>query len=274
MIKCRFEKLNFKLYNECDDHQVDFYFYNKPFHESKVLTVMSAFAGRSKTILDIGANTGIHSVIVSKLNPNTKIYAIEPYKTNYTRLEKNLKLNNCSNVEIKRVALGEQKGELTFFIPSDNSITDVSSAVENHGTRIYENQIVWKKSVVEQLTFDELSKEVGRIDFFKCDVESFEMNVFKGATNFFENNRPSFILEITLNEEKVRYFNDFAKKYNYNIYYLNEDGLLKLDELYVFDRWPNFIFTQYNSQYNFVPLKDIDLFVEKAFAQKREQLVG
>ncbi len=274
VINCRFGNLKFKLYNECDDHQVDFYYYNKPFHESKVLNLMNAFARRSKVILDIGANTGIHSVIISKMNPGTKIYAIEPYQTNYRRLERNLALNGCTNVEVKKIALGDQRGELTFFIPSDNSITDVSSAVENHGTRIYENQITWKKSVVEQLRFDELSKEIEPIDFFKCDVESFEMNVFKGATVFFENNRPSFILEITLNDEKVDYFNAFAAQFGYRIYYINDDGLLKLDKLYIFDRWPNFLFTQYDSKYNFTPFRDIDEFAELSFLREKEQLVG
>jgi len=273
IIRCQYNGLNFKLYNECDDHQVDFYYYDWPFHEAKIINLMNSFARRSKVILDIGANTGIHSVIVSRMNPGTKIYAIEPYQSNYTRLERNLQLNDCRNVEIKKIALGEKAGELTFFIPSDNSITDVSSAVENHGTRIYESQITWKKSVVQQLTLDELAGETGRIDFFKCDVESFEMNVFKGASVFFDNNRPSFILEITLNEEKVDYFNAFADKYGYTIYYINDDGIMKIDKLYVFDRWPNFLFTQFNSKYNFIPFRDMEKFVEMTFSGNTVQQV-
>ncbi len=86
------------------------------------------------------------------------------------------------------MALGEQEDTISFYIPTDNIITDVSSAVENHGIRIYEEQIKWKETKVVQSTLSKLAEEIEKIGFFKCDVESYEVNVFKGATDFFEAN--------------------------------------------------------------------------------------
>ena len=168
IINCRYEGLKFKLYNRCDDNQVNYYYYNLPFHETKIIKLMNAFAKRTKVIIDIGANTGIHSVIVSKMNPGTKIYAIEPYQPNYTRLEKNLAINDCHNVEIKKIALGEKEGMITFYVPADNRITDVTSAVENHGTRIYQNYIKWEKAEVKQSTLNNLFAEIGRLIFLNA----------------------------------------------------------------------------------------------------------
>jgi FkbM family methyltransferase len=264
VVNCKYEDIKFKAYNRCDDSQVNYYYYGNPYHEFPIIKLMCAFARRSKTILDIGANTGIHSVIVSKMNPDTKIYAIEPYQTNYIRLEKNLFINNCSNVEVKRIALGEKEDTINFYIPVDNSITDVSSAVENHGIRIYEDQVKWKKANVKQSTLNKLAEEIKQIDFFKCDVESYEVNVFKGAADFFTANKPPFVLEICLDDEKVSFFNEFSKKFGYSIYFVSVDGLVKLDKLYVFDRWPNFLFTQYNSANNYIPFKDLEAFADMA----------
>lgn len=264
IVNCKYEDIVFKAYNRCDDGQVNYYYYDNPFHEFPVINLMCAFAKRSKVILDIGANTGIHSVIVSKKNPETKIYSIEPYETNYNRLEKNLDINNCSNVEVKKIALGEIEDTINFYIPTDNSITDVSSAVENHGIRIYEDQVKWKKVNVKQSTLNKLSEDIKEIGFFKCDVESYEINVFKGAMDFFSANKPPFVLEICLDEEKVLFFNEFAEKFGYTMYFVSNEGLVKLDQLYVFDRWPNFLFTQYVSPHNFIPYKNLEEFVHEA----------
>jgi FkbM family methyltransferase len=269
-IKGNYEEVQFKMYNRCDDGQPNYYFYGRHFHEFKVIGLMCAFGKRSRQMLDIGANTGIHSIILSKKCPTLKIYAIEPYPVNIKRLEKNLAINQCANVEIKKVALGEKEGMITFFIPSDNSITDVSSAVENHGERIYTDQVRWKKTEVPQQTLDQLCAEVGPIDFFKCDVESYEINVFKGSTEFFATRQIPFVVEISLREEKAEYFNGFAAKYGYNIYLVSEEGLVRLDKLYDFDRWPNFLFSKYKSEHNFIPFKYMDEFVEKTLSARHD----
>ncbi len=72
IVNCKFEDIKFKAYNRCDDGQVNYYYYDNPFHEFRVIKLMCVLAKRSKIILDIGANTGIHSVIVSKKIPEQK----------------------------------------------------------------------------------------------------------------------------------------------------------------------------------------------------------
>ena len=88
--------------------------------------------------------------------------------------------------------------------------------------------------------------------------------MFKGAMDFFAANKPPFIVEITLSEDKVVFFNDFAEKFDYTIYFVDEQGLVKLDRLYNFDKWPNFLFSQYNSPHNYIPFNDLEEFAEMA----------
>ncbi|NOT51431.1 MAG: FkbM family methyltransferase [Chitinophagaceae bacterium] len=268
-IKGHYDGIDFKIYNRCDDTQAYYYYYGMHYHEFKILGLMCAFSKRSKQIMDIGANTGLHSIIVSKKCPDIKIYAIEPYPANITRLEQNLNMNSCTNVEIKKVALGETEDTITFYVPDDNSVSDVSSAVKDHGGRIYD-RVHWKKTEVPQTTLDKLSTEVGQIDFFKCDVESYEINMFRGSMNFFAANRPPFLVEISLDEDKVAFFNEFAVKFGYNIYFVGEEGLVRMDKLYDFDVWPNFLFSQYKSEHNFIPYKYMDEFVEKTLSTQHD----
>jgi FkbM family methyltransferase len=226
---------------------------------------MKRFTQESNCILDIGANTGIHSVISAISNTNCKVFSIEPYSPNYKRLEINKSLNKCNNINLVTNALGSSRGQLKFFVPSDNSITEVSSAIGTHGNRIYP-EVDWKETEVSQITFDDLIEKTGKIDFFKCDVESFEIEVIKGGSKFFKSNRPPFIIEICLDDAKCSFFNEFAQKNNYIMYLIAEDGLCKLESLYNFDRWPNLLFTQYNHLHNFIPNSDLEKFVDNCIS--------
>jgi FkbM family methyltransferase len=249
------------MYNKCDDHIPDYFFYNIPFHEDIILRLVKLFSKKSACIADIGANTGFHTVIAALANPNCKIFSVEPYAPNYQRLQKNINLNKCANVTIVKHALGKEYGQLKFFVPSDNSITDVSSVLDTHGNRIYP-EAEWKETTVSVITFDRLYEQTGKIDFFKCDAEGFETEVLNGAELFFSNYKPSFIIEICLDEEKCAYFNEFARKNGYNMYLVTNDGLYYMESLYNFDRWPNFLFTTYKDEYPFIPVKKIEQFLE------------
>ena len=46
--------------------------------EPETINLYTKLCKKSKVIFDVGANTGIYSLIASKLNPNAKIIAFEP----------------------------------------------------------------------------------------------------------------------------------------------------------------------------------------------------
>ena len=60
-----------------------------------------------ETVLDIGANIGHHSVVLSKrVGPAGRVLAFEPQPFVFRVLEANLALNECANTESHRMALG------------------------------------------------------------------------------------------------------------------------------------------------------------------------
>jgi len=84
-------------------------------YEFKVRKLIEKLAREGKIIIDIGAHIGKYSIIASKINPNAKIYAIEPEKDNFNLLNKNIKLNKVKNIFPIKVALSDKKGVARLY---------------------------------------------------------------------------------------------------------------------------------------------------------------
>ena len=68
----------------------------------------------SNHILDIGANTGIYSLIAKAINPESKVIAFEPAKRIYSMLHKNNVLNNFDIHCIEKV-VSNLNGQTVLF---------------------------------------------------------------------------------------------------------------------------------------------------------------
>lgn len=66
--------------------------------------------------LDIGANVGKFSIMVSK-NTSLETYAFEPNENVRKYLAKNLELNGISNVRVIGKALSDSVGMVEFYVP-------------------------------------------------------------------------------------------------------------------------------------------------------------
>ncbi len=230
VIKCEFNQSTFLMYNQCDDGLTDIFYYNKKYQEVNDLKLFILLAQNSKTVIDIGANIGLFSILSSQNNNDTIIYAIEPYITNYKRLKVNLDLNKCSNVFAEQTAIGDINGYVEITVPEGDFVTDVSSINEDFSKNIYPS-LNWKKQqvVLECLDTFKIRKQL-TINLIKCDVESFEMNVFKGMKNILEVDKPTILLECFLDDEREIFFNNVLQEYNYYAYIVFADSIVYLNQ--------------------------------------------
>lgn len=224
---CKFNNIKFKLFNNCDDSIVSFFYYdNFKFHEKSELQLFLQLAKGVSCIVDVGANTGYYSILSSLVNPKAHIFAFEPYSVNAERLKINLELNAIKNVNVFTEAIGEAIGNIELSIPKNKTITDVSSVNKDFGKKIYPN-IEWVCQKVNIRTLNSFASEYNlQIDLIKCDVETFEKSVFNGATDILKTHRPTILFETFLNEDKKAFFNDILEKYNYYVYLITEDGIV------------------------------------------------
>ena len=265
IVNLNFNGIAFKAFSNADDHIVTNLFYNQSYHETSDLKCFLHLAKNSKTIFDIGANTGIYSILSAYTNRTATIYSFEPFSSNIERLKKNIFLNEVEGIEIVPKAVGEKEDVINFTVPESNSISDTSSAIKGFSEYTYEGSLKWKTIQVPQTSLDNfvLDKHLPGIDLIKIDVEGYEVMLFKGAIKTFEQFSPIIQCEIFVDEEKKKFFDDFALRYGYTIYRVMNEGLLRLDEGLTTDRQGlNFLFSKKRLDPVYIPFDRISELIE------------
>ncbi len=97
--------------------------YFKGVFEQEELKLCSKFIKKDSTVIDIGANIGIHSIHFARLAPEGKILCIEPQITIYPILIQNILPYN--NIIPLNVAVDEELGISQFFIAEDDAYSSL-----------------------------------------------------------------------------------------------------------------------------------------------------
>lgn len=162
------------------------------FERPKVLA-FAHFLRPGMTVVDVGANIGFFSLVAAKLVGSMgRVLAVEPEPANCGRIARNVELNRYANVEVAQVALGDRSGEVTLHLASDHghhSMLDRSP--DRAGNSI----------TVPMLTLDTLlaSRNIGRVDLLKIDVEGYEVEVLRGAAETIRSN-PEIVILMDVHE--------------------------------------------------------------------------
>jgi FkbM family methyltransferase len=133
------------------------------------------------TVVDIGANQGLYSLMFSRLVGETgTVIAFEPEPDMFAALEMNISANSIRNIEHHRLALGSEPGQAmlsrSLIHGGDNRL---SSGHSDH---------ISTKKPVSLVTLDEIVR--GRkIDFIKMDVQGWEWEVIRGMTATLDRNQ-------------------------------------------------------------------------------------
>lgn len=236
------------------------------YKERKISTILGE---KSKVIFDIGSNIGIYSILYSKVNPNSMIYAFEPYSTNADQLRRNVALNKLTNIEVIEKAVGDISKLISFYIPDDESTTTVTSANE----AFTQGWHLTKSIQIPQITIDEFVAEnrLENVDLIKLDVEYYELQALKGAIETLKRQKPVVICEVHIYEVLVDIFPNMKDKLDedasweiekllksigYYFYILGNKGILRVETMHVHPDERNFLCSPYKSEKLFMPYLD------------------
>jgi FkbM family methyltransferase len=147
------------------------------------------------TFIDLGANEGWFSILASKKVGNEgKVLCIEPQQRLWEIISMNISLNNCFNIQLYPMAVGEKSEEEIQMTLSPTLNTGSSSLVKNQRSSF------WKQQTVKSVSLDNLVKSAGltrRIKLVKIDIEGFEFFALKGAKNLLQNRQiGNFLIEL------------------------------------------------------------------------------
>ncbi|HSX12955.1 MAG TPA: FkbM family methyltransferase [Chlamydiales bacterium] len=155
--------------------------------ESGIGELVKKYTREGTIAIDIGAHIGIHTITMSKKVGSTgRVISFEPQFKIFRELYQNIKLNACDhNVILLRNALGDYEGQVEMSIRNP----------ENEGG----TSIGRDGDIADMRTLD--SFNLDNVSFIKIDVESYELNVLRGAKETIQRNKPVIVFEILGNHD-------------------------------------------------------------------------
>ncbi|AUD01423.1 FkbM family methyltransferase [Spirosoma pollinicola] len=184
------------------------------------------------TFIDIGANVGLYSSIISRLQyvyPNIKFYAFEANPETGEKLKRTL-LDKNANIEI--LGLSDSEKVIPF---AKGAVSGVFGALINASHNQNSNWIV----NISTRRLDSFALD-GHSMILKIDVEGHEWEVLQGASKFFDETRIKAIYLDGYDDERVPSFlSDYgfvafdgrsmsnAPTQYHSVLYINEKWLAK-----------------------------------------------
>ena len=186
------------------------------------------------TFIDVGANTGIYSLIAG-VNKK-QVYAFEPVPTINNRLCQNIQINNLSSVVSVSSAVGDYNGSITIYIPNSLSIPTMSSTLK--GFNESEKQLVVPLTTLDTYVF---MNDIPKVDLIKIDVEATEDKVLLGSMKVIKRDSPLILCEVLHNRcEKM--LNAFFEATDYRFFMVTDIGLISKERIEGDDAYPNYLF--------------------------------
>jgi FkbM family methyltransferase len=165
--------------------------------EPTSLRLWAALAERATgTVLDVGAYSGIYSILAATVNPRRRVLAVDIQRDCVERIRENARANGLDNVEPHLAAASNRSRSVRFFFRREPDIlTSVASLVDTD----YAND----SADVAAVRLDDLLAEHGvgdDVSLIKIDVEGAELEALEGLAETLAATRPAVLLEV----------NDFA----------------------------------------------------------------
>ena len=159
-------------------------------YEPETVRPFLDLARAAQVILDVGANTGVFTLLASAVNPAARVIAFEPLPRLGNALRENVNLNGWNDrIQVFGEAVTDQVGAAPFHVPRADVPT--SASLNRNGFRGLEGDII----LVPTTTLDASIDDETHIDLVKIDVEGFEDRVLRGMTRILSRWRPAIIVE-------------------------------------------------------------------------------
>ncbi len=158
-------------------------------YERNETALMEALLPPGGTLIDVGANVGLHSIKLARRVKGLRIIAFEPVGAALECLRQNIERNGISDeIEVHQIALTDHDGKIRMTTNQEitNFVVPDRSAASEDAT----------ETVPCRRLDDVLDGSVTRVDLIKCDVEGYELGVLRGASNTLERFRPPIFVEI------------------------------------------------------------------------------
>ncbi|MEH3145171.1 MAG: FkbM family methyltransferase [Methylobacterium frigidaeris] len=187
-------------------------------YEAASVAVWVAIARQSQQIADIGAFTGLYTLLAQKSSPGAKVLTIEPNSASRARLYNNMVWNGCDRSRVAPYAVSSEIGTLPLFVPMGADLLDTGSSLNR-------SHLVSRTEIVACAPIDAILQQFGidGPDLMKIDVEGLEEAAVRGMPLAIRS-RPTILLEISSVDLLERCYGVLSPS-NYDIFCINDDDL-------------------------------------------------
>ena len=209
---------SFKMINIANDDLVPLKYFWKDKYEQLSLNLWHEFTRDMNTFhFDVGAHTGIYSIIGNLDKKRNNVISLEPYYINYSRMLSNLKLNHMSLDNTFLVAASNETGIANFKTLTHIRQHTSGGSIQKDGNH-----------QVKKIKLDDFNLGDHKIGTIKIDTEGHEHEVLLGSENIIKKFSPHVIFEI--NKNCAQACLDFLGRFNYK-FFLIDDKKNKLIQL-------------------------------------------
>src|ERR687898_2695798 len=153
---------------------------NMTIREDEIIELFTPKEG--DVVIDIGAHMGRYTIISSKrVGANGKVVAIEADPSNFEMLNRNIKVNQLTNIISLNNAVYSKETKLKLYLPSGESGFTKYNTIMPNWINTQEKFVEVNANTLDYLLqLNKIRQE--EVNWIKIDVEGAEFEVLKGAT--------------------------------------------------------------------------------------------
>jgi FkbM family methyltransferase len=189
--------------------------------------VLTSYVRPGSTVIDVGANIGVTTMLTSKLVPQSRIVAIEPSPIAFNCLRSTVEANGLRGVTVLQLCVSDGRLPSVHLLETTGNLSGSHIIASDHPTTTVEGgrSVIAKAldSVVDELALD-------RVDLVKIDVEGYELDVLNGMSRTIAKFAPLIFMEfnswtlVAFRNISPRILLDQVRKRFGEVHYLAADG--------------------------------------------------
>jgi FkbM family methyltransferase len=211
----------------------------QPAEDRRALNLFAGLARKADVALDIGANSGLFSLVAARSNGAIQVIAFDILPEAYHILVDNLILNNLlDRVECKLLGVGVDGAE--FLAPFNNVSSEMTSGLSVDSEVTDLERVTVKIASLDTIC---LPRFVGKRVCIKIDVEGTEVDIFANGRETLRRIQPDIISEVLPSARQIERYDRILDDHGYHKYLITESGFERADTIQPHRRYRDWFFT-------------------------------
>ena len=191
--------------------------------EAQNLVAWQALLHEATNVFDVGANTGVYSLVALAEQPGCRVQAFEPVERIADRAQTNIDLNGWTDrCTVHRAGVAAESGTVSFFDPGTDVPTSARLATAQYRSDVGET------ITIPVVALDDVAGEPP--DLIKIDVEGAEDAVVAGLEMRMATTQPSLVFECHP-EGPIEAMQACMNRHDYSLFHVFTDRIAAVETI-------------------------------------------